>query len=238
MFVSTIFGLVLMSACLLVELFNRIHLLSIQRKCLDYAAPADQIIFDSRRDSLPALQRSDPVYVQGVAALAGGSDSVGRVPIEWRKFESILLGGKWPSMGTAFLKRRQSPSGHVRLIAVDIAKASIGTWHTQVILPGTATSMPKTLRSTVEGMPINQSGLKPEFAVIAGQPDPIQLDHFTIEVIEDSHKAIFDGWLCDDDTVVLEMRRPSNLTPSAPPLPASSHSTDQSLHPAPLPAGR
>ncbi len=45
------------------------------------------------------------------------------------------------------------------------------------------------------------------FKIFAGQPDPVDESHFTINCELDGQTAIIDGWLMPDDTVKLERRR-------------------------------
>ena len=66
-----------------------------------------------------------------------------------------------------------------------------------------------------------------EITFFSGRSDPKHQDHFTIHYQVGNQSKTIDGWLQTDQDelghVVLEPRRDSDLTPSAPPSPASSH---------------
>src|SRR5206468_739510 len=95
--------------------WQQYQLLSLQRKCLDYTAPASQIVFDDRKDSLPQLRRSDPEVLPGMAKSA----HVGRVPLVWQQYYARISPPGLQSHGTAFLHRLRSPSGNQRLVGVE-----------------------------------------------------------------------------------------------------------------------
>ncbi len=243
---STILGFTLMAGCLVFELCQRIHLLSLQRQCLEYNSPPDQMAFDERADSVPILVRSDPVFVQGLTAPTSGVPFIGRIPAEWRAYSNLVSSSNLHSMGTAFLHRRRSPLGHERCVAIDIQKrryAPSVDWHARVFSIGTIGRTPAEITSSLpfhdyEGLKFYGIEDPPhEWAVAAGECDATQLDHFTIRIYASGQQGIIHGYLRDDDQITLEWPR-SWSTPSAPPSPASSRSTDQFPPPAPLPAGR
>lgn len=57
--------------------------------------------------------------------------------------------------------------------------------------------------------------------IYAGQPDPIDMSHFTFTVVTHDKTLHFDGWLLDNDTVKLE---PREGYPAAETLPATTQS--------------
>jgi hypothetical protein len=203
--------------------FRKIQLLSLQRQCLNYSASPESIVFDSRSASLPQLSRSDP-DLKTWPMLNGGMAII-RIPTTWTHYYaentcSALLN----CLGTPYLHRMQSPSGHERLIAASIFPApnnAQGLLLVSDVLEPASVSSPAHDLSTRWGS--NSLLLTTDainVVIYAGQPDSEHSDHFTIQAILNGTPCMIDGWLHDDDTVTFERR---NLTPPSPPSPASSH---------------
>jgi hypothetical protein len=113
--------------------------------------------------------------------------------------------GLWANV---FLHSRSRPSGGQRLVIVDLADTNFFGLQRKVrfvtnisrsgSLYGQTWSDPATL-----GMPFEQNEL---FRLHAGQPDPADASHFTIEYEINSGSGTIDGWLQDDDTVKVKVR--------------------------------
>ena len=207
------------------KLFRHWQILSLQRQCLEYTAPPNQIVFDTRTNSFPKLQRSDPDLVSGSILAV---PCVGRIPSIWRSYRSFLSPLSPPNgLATLFAHRLLSPGGIVRLVVVELYPPhslqygqSLVAWS---ITPGGLWKAPI-------GIPAGSISLhdaSSEMTFFAGYSDPKRQDHFTIRYQVGNQSKTIDGWLQTDQDelghVVLELRRDSDLTPSAPPSPASSH---------------
>lgn len=70
-----------------------------------------------------------------------------------------------------------------------------------VIAPGTLVRAPSS--TLFSG---NFTSVKCDGRFFAGQPDPNDESHFTIDYEVDGIRNTIDGWLLDDDTVKLEPR--------------------------------
>ena len=206
------------------KLFRHWQLLSLQRQCLDYTAPSDQIVFDTRTNSFPKLQRSDPDLISGNM---GTVPCVGRIPSIWRSYRSFLSPLSPPNgLATVFTHRLLSPSGIERLVVVELYPIN-SNYESPLLVAWSIT--PGELWKAPIGIPAGSISLHDasfEMTFFAGYLDPKRQDHFTIRYQVGSQSKTIDGWLQTDQDelghVVLEPRRDSDLTPSVPRSPASS----------------
>jgi hypothetical protein len=171
--------------------WRQAQLLYWQNKCMNYTAPADRIAYSS----------DEPITF---------------VADEWSKFYALLSPPGMRSRGTVFLHERVAPNGNRRLVAVDAIEFADPVFQAvfpsaRVIIPGDTVRAPREALSTT---------FTPNFVqdldgvIYAGQPDPTDPSHFTIRCVENGAEQVVDGWLRDDDSLLLERR----LTPP----PASS----------------
>ena len=186
-----------------------------QRAVMRYSPPPDQLVYESDPVRARALLKSDTFEEltgsYGEAAL--------RIAPAWDSFASLTLPYENHPGATLFAHARQNSLGQPRIVVV------IGGWPTSVlhggqstdtveveviiVRPGTWASMPSELT------PLNyphwiQLPLPAPIRHVqwfAGQPDPMDESHFTIAYCVDGGRGLVDGWLGDDDQVVLESRR-------------------------------
>jgi hypothetical protein len=183
--------------------WNHVAMLYWQGQCMDYVAPADQVVYD---------QLATP----GVTA---GPPTTAIVPASWRSFymrasPSVPVGSSVCS-ATAFLHRRtDSSSGADRLVAVDVfphirSQGSLIYLACRVFTPGTALRRPREegLRMRDQVLDDLLVDFSTRIRVFAGQPDPADASHFTIVMELDGEPRTLDGWLLDDDTIKLERRK-------------------------------
>lgn len=178
-----------------------------QGKCIVYQAPPDQEI-------VPA----DP---------GAQSAGTGR-PQAWREFESLLnppAPGKFraksiPESNTVFLHERISPKGNRRLVVIETNNPDrrFSAWNdtmytVKVITLGTALAPPKDPNPMGSGWRDFPNSRAPT-RVFAGHADPQDPSHFTIRTLTGvSHEIIYDGWLRDDDSVIITQRVNSSSRP-------------------------
>jgi hypothetical protein len=174
-------------------------------KCMGYDAPADRPVYEPRQ-----------------------SGWVTTIPEPWTKF-SLYWGGSSPMTGgTLFLHERRTRAGERRLIAVDaVSMIFPRTLQLQANVFGPAIGMAPAQRKSAVVRVLNFPFDADEMRIYAGQPDPADASHFTMRYEIGNRHGLIDGWLRDDDTVVIEPREQSPTQP-APSSPATSPSSDRS----------
>jgi hypothetical protein len=186
-----------------------LRVLQLQARCLDYQPASSSPVFDTRPAALPSLQRSDRNYSNGSI---NGVPYVGYVPPAWRNFVSTATSGS-RAVAIPFLHRLRAPSGIERLVAVELvplATAPSGTlFSARVIAPGISGEPPRELAGTTTSMNCAVWPPFEELTIYPGTVDPANPDHFTIHVVSNGSSDLLDGWLRDDNTVVLERRATS-----------------------------
>ena len=212
---------------------QRLRDLRVQDECLNHALPADCIVYSD-----------DPADRQRLLAGAGYTDRVPRLgpsvavihmPPAWARYAPQRLGG------VVFLHRLTSPGGNTRLVAVEVRPAALAlagepqagnavALGAQVIQPATLTAdrQPIQLRSHVtvlEGW-VNAGD---RLRLFAGQPDAADRSHFTIRYTLNDMPGMLDGWLRDDDRVVVTPRENDGGAPPAGNNPASVWQTPAGL---------
>lgn len=128
---------------------ERVGLLYTQHLCLNYAAPASQIVYDERPPSAMRPREAEAWYTHGTL---GDHPFDGDAPLPWHQFP--VAKGRYDAL--LFLHERTSPAGHRRLVAVELRDvlhrglgSSAGMWRTRtpvpvVIQPGSLTRPPGT----------------------------------------------------------------------------------------------
>ncbi len=199
---------------------QRLHASGLFSACLTYTAPPvaytedppEQLLLSNRADYSSAPLGSKPVFLQ---------------PMEWLNASS-QAGTRIISLGTVFLHGRRVKNGSERLVAVDLVgvQRDAVSIRAELALRSLAGGSVMTLpRQCFDGvgsvqLPAGDGPLR----ILSGQPDASDTSHFTIQYTVGKNAGTIDGWLKDDDSVLLEPR--DNPTPSttapAPPSPASS----------------
>jgi hypothetical protein len=162
-----------------------------QRQCMNYSADPDEVVWFDGADQVSIL-------------------------VAWSRFRQHASINAI-SAGTVFLHARRNPQGVQRLVAVDLIpipgsfeRPDAIMLRQRVIQPGNILQAPADHSIRRER---RAYAYRSEFVILAGQPDPDDPTHFTIECFIDGERTIIDGWLQDDDTVLLE-RRPAWAGPS------------------------
>ena len=170
-----------------------------QRRCMGYAAAADQVVYDSPRDGHGVRRSLKKRYA----------------PSCWKRFTRA------PGSAVVFLHGRTSPSGKRRLVCIEadpqVVNHSVGStsilpsWSFRVLTPGTLRKEPADVPGPV---------YKDAFFLIAaeriyaGQPDPADPSHFTIDYERHGERKTVDAWLQDDDTLKFRHRQMGEQDPA------------------------
>jgi hypothetical protein len=199
----------------------RLRLAYWQDKCARHTYPPGHVVFEG-----------DPGRARSL--IAGGSHSTGGtnaaayyVPPEWERFYALLSPPGFRSQGTAFLHALRTPSGGERLVAIDIQLVN-GTdlkWRGRVFERGSVSRLPRELPTSSGGGIVWRDAPPSRERVLAGILDPADPSHFTFEVHtgpDDPEPTVFDGWLREDDGILVQARQRSTAAdPISPPPPAS-----------------
>jgi hypothetical protein len=171
------------------------------RQCLEYIAPADQVIHETDRAEIPRLLAPPLNY--------RGSMATGQAFLIPPAYQSLWMS---QSVGTAFLHERITPQGQRRLVAVDLFSGGTQpgggmTLNATVIDPSVTPRGPNATVTITRGDGATIA-LQPgdKLRVFAGQPDPNDASHFTIDYLINDARHTVDGWLKDDGLVIIEAR--------------------------------
>ena len=147
---------------------------------------------------LSLLTRQCATYMPVSNAVAAGF-----VPDCWSRLYAKLSPPGGVMDGVIFLHERVSPAGGRRLVVVELRNGpSLGAVaYSRVFALGGLLDKPKELASYDGGHVFD-----PRARVYAGVPDPNDASHFTFEVRTDGATEGYDGWLTDDDQILIERR--------------------------------
>ena len=188
---------------------------SLQQRCLSFALPGGTPVYAEGPGGV-ALAKNPQFRLE----MSGAEDLVpdGRWgpffcatyhPDCWTQFQSaqaeLSPNSAFPGRSVVFLHERHSPSGQVRLVMVEFCPIQAGWFRCNVIVPGTRVSAAAaTLTCSV--LSVGRASDTDLIQIRAGQPDPNNSSHFTIECLSNGKPAALDGYLKDGDRVVLRPR--------------------------------
>jgi len=207
---------------------RQVQLLSRERKCLNYSASTDQVIYEedpikaaelmigNTEYAMYPINREPPPFECPVF-----TNAAAHVPACWREYQSITMIGMIQAAsryGTiAFLHERTSPSGNRRLVCIRyfadpstfVAEPLAGfNYDAAVITPATLIKQPQAAIQTYF-IDVLSSWPKhpPRMRMYAGQIDPNDASHFTIRYEMWGQSDVLDGFLDDKDQVTLKPRQ-------------------------------
>jgi hypothetical protein len=173
--------------------WNHARLLYYQRRCLSHLDPSNKILYDSKAPP----------------ASANLSD--------WQNFYALFSPPGGRSGVMLFVHELRHKDGTPRLVAIEASNhpqtipaefnAATQTFEYTTIQPAglfkyAKLSFNDSWKSTLklqDGAPLQ---------INAGQPDPADPSHFTLQYHYANRRGIIDGWLNEDDTILLEPRGP------------------------------
>ena len=154
------------------------ELLYWQQECIDYLAPADELVYDRSR-------------------------SIQLVPPAWSHFYSIFSPPGFQSEATVFMHELKKEDGEKRLVVVDFVPGVNGNLvqHSRVFVPGSPGRLPEeiTRRSNAPLLQFDQEGT----LLFSGHVDPVNPNHFTFRVQEGKKQSLYEGWLQSNETVLI-----------------------------------
>jgi hypothetical protein len=212
-------------------------LLYAQRQCLNYAAPADRVVYESRQPQAGELLKHQGYYPLIPPNMMSGAMSAGApvavaayIPDELNDFESRVTGAPTPpNSAVLFLHEMKDKAGRQRLVIVRRGATAYGPVFSPfdlsatIYAPATVSSdlsvvisaSPRMWAYNGPAMLLASEGL----CFYAGQIDPGDPGHFTIRYEMEGKEGVVDGQLNDRGDEV-EFKIVSG--PAAPPSPWSS----------------
>lgn len=183
--------------------WRNVQVLRMQARCASFTAPPDRVVYDRDRARGAQLRAFDPRY----ATIAGGTAAY--VAAEWADFYAVVSPPGARPAATVFLHERRNSRGERRLIAVTAHPGIFANprgvfldWY--VLRPGTSLTRPKLLHNAESHLALERRD--GDLRLFAGQPDPKDVAHFTFDFEQFDYRGTVDGWLRDDDTLVIERR--------------------------------
>jgi hypothetical protein len=170
-------------------LWRRVQLIGWQRQCLSYSSPPTKVVYEST-----------------------GPSSTADLIAPWVSFHREVSGTRLRTNGTIFLHERQTQSGVRRLVAVEVTRSVWPAQRVELRPAARLFTVGSHLRPPVEVLSqTNGGGLLPFDAsdtirIYAGQPDPNDPSHFTVDYEVNGVRRTVDGWLRDPHTIVIERR--------------------------------
>lgn len=167
--------------------WRRMELLYWQHRCLEYQPSGNQVVYDP----------TSPASLHPPAA--------------WSNFYSIYSPPGFRSAGTVFLHELQKPNGDRRLVVVDLdisGPAPTLVAYVRVFVPGSLFELPQETGISLAG----GLSIDPSSQIDAGTPDPAQPSHFTFQARRGSVQTVYEGWLDDDDRVIIGQRKMPTLS--------------------------
>lgn len=186
------------------------QLLRLTTRCLEHQSAPATVASDFRVGGRSPLA-DDPRY-----AVLGAN--MGLVPQHWRELYERLTESSLQSNGTAFLGTRQAQGSPAkRLVAVDVLHHGFRPEKLKLVWrlfdTGSVRHGPTAVNVGVVEVPeVDPSRSPYPILVYAGQPDPADESHFTIEVVilAANRRYIVDGWV-NENSVLMVPGGPQHL---------------------------
>ena len=174
------------------------------RECAAHMSPAPTVVWEEHAEQVKQLRDYEIVGSHhGNAAYV--------VPAKWRNLNAAI-GQQIQTWGTLFLHERATPNSKRKLlVGVDVAGWSRGGpvvlfARVRTIAPAAPMRLPT--QAKVEHPSVMLATSESPLRLFAGQPDPNDASHFTVDYAVGDVKGIIDGWLKEDGSVLLERRSP------------------------------
>ena len=200
--------LLMLAAGMLAPRFLRhASLLLAQRQVRTHAAPPTHVVYEND----PAEVKKLLVAQSGYASDAAQTEAF-LVSAEWMQFYG-MRGGGYQSSGTIYLGELQTKDGRRVLCSLDLSLSSQATrrWGSivaRMMEPGTTYRSPRHVSPTIargDGSSIAFNA-GDTLRIYAGQRDPNDPSHVTIDYVLNGTTHTIDGWLEDTGFMRLELR--------------------------------
>jgi hypothetical protein len=179
-----------------------------QRRWMEASLPATQVVYEEDRAAAVALLQSSPDYREEYfpdsRERASWGASVCRYVPPAYHFD-------YQSGGGLFLHGRVSRGGHERIVAVSPTVYYVCRHYREIGFTfSTGTPATRVLSSSPvfrsflpHRLPLNGDE---RLRIYAGQPDPVDLSHWTMRYEINGVPGTIDGWLSDNEGIWLQVR--------------------------------
>jgi hypothetical protein len=198
-------ALVCLGALLIPHYLHHAQVLFAQRQLLTATAPPTQVVYENDPVAAKKLLAAPTAYI------AGPNGDAMLINNAWMSFYAPS-GGGYQSSGTVFIGELRTKDGRPSLIGVDLSVTSLNAQHwasmsARAVTPGTTYRSPKPITTASRG---DGSSImyRPgdTLRVYAGQRDPNDPNHFTVDYVLNGTRHTVDGWLEDVGYVIMEQR--------------------------------
>jgi hypothetical protein len=200
--------------------WSRTQFLYWQDRCLDFRAPAGQVVYEERNDSLAPLPAGVGLEHSALHYAANSGGSLVRTPACWRTLRARLgpeaLDDPGEPRAILFMHERRSPAGVRRLVVIRApGPIPVAPWgavfngryarldDSVLLLDPASLSREAKLHSDsasrwgVSPRPLTSCQQARSIRLFAGHPDEDDASHFTVVYEIDGRRGTIDGWLRD-----------------------------------------
>jgi hypothetical protein len=187
---------------------ERLRVNRLYRACAAHGAPASTVVWEEDPQLIKQLRGRGYETVP-----SHGGDASYFVPPAWRELNAAI-GQQIQTWGTLFLHERKTPTAaKPLLVGVDVAGWSRGGpvvlfARVRTTSPAVPLRLPRP--ANVDHPSVHLSPTEGPLRLFAGQPDPNDASHFTIDYQIGEARGVIDGWLKEDGSVLLEKREVGN----------------------------
>jgi hypothetical protein len=191
----------------------------LQQVCASYSAPPSQVVYEEDPRRSGALRESD-TGVHGLPLLhAEDGAAAVRSCSTWERYaklRGLFVDERFRDGATLFLHRLRAPSGQQRIVYLGYHYDSLHAGRYAVIHPygwdgeppasrtqQTSAVSDRTIDLFERYFPTHTHAR--DFRFYAGQPDPKDRSHFTVEYEWAGRRGWIHGWLRDDATVTFKV---------------------------------
>jgi hypothetical protein len=175
------------------------------RDCAAHVSPVTTVVWEEDVEQVKRLRSAGAYEIVG----SHHGDAAYLVPPKWRELNAAI-GQQIQTWGTLFLHERATPQAKRKLlVGVDIAGWSRGGpvvlfARVRTIAPAAPIRLPR--QAKVDHPSVVLATTDSPLRLFAGQADPNDASHFTIDYAFGDAKGVVDGWLKEDGSVLLEKR--------------------------------
>jgi hypothetical protein len=178
-----------------------------QHKCLVYTAPAGQVMYEDKAKSAGVVWGDGHTSNRPLVHSSNGPVQT-RTVTEWDKFYPLAEGFRTFSGtdGLLFLHARKDGSGKESLVAVRIAMRAWHEWYFEswAYREGLSPTFGGRTSRSVISFPAHLGSQS--LRLFAGQVDPSDETHFTIDYEFGGTHGTIDAWLQSDNQILMKRR--------------------------------